>query len=266
MYACCAASVRLTTCFLFVPHRWVGVLSSYILRPSELSLQRHAAYRHSNSWTSPVVGVHVRRTDKITSGEAKLHSVPEYMSHVERYCDWKLGPGWQRQQQQRARQPTDAQTSAPDTALTQLHGPKCTVYLATDQPSILEEIQTHFPHIHVITNPVALATGVLRSGTSLGLSVLSPSCCMAWPVLQTVPLQCACIPQCMMPLVSQASRIQNCRTFLSICPAETSALNLVSKSANATFFGSEVCMCRQSPCPKKSWCCCCCAATCCVLR
>jgi hypothetical protein len=148
-----------------VLRRWVGALSSYILRPAALSLQRHKEYRHNHSWVSPIVGVHIRRTDKITSGEAKLHSVPEYMSHVERYCDWKLGPGWQ----QRAAQPANSQTSAPDSAgaLPQSSGSKCTVYLATDEASILEEIQTHFPHIHVITNPVALATGVLGSGACL---------------------------------------------------------------------------------------------------
>jgi hypothetical protein len=40
--------------------RWVGVLTSYLLRPSAKSLQRHAEFRGA------VVGVHIRRTDKVT--------------------------------------------------------------------------------------------------------------------------------------------------------------------------------------------------------
>lgn len=142
---------------MFMSCRWVGVLTSYILRPSPASTERHAGHRRNHSWASPVVGVHIRRTDKITSGEAKLHSVTEYMSHVERYCDWKLGSNWQ--QHGSLRTPVKANHSAPATEAVNPDGRRCAVYLATDDPSVVQEVTVRYPHIHVITNPVALATG-----------------------------------------------------------------------------------------------------------
>jgi hypothetical protein len=132
--------------------RWVGVLSSYLLRPSAQSLQRHADFQREHSWASPIVGVHIRRTDKISSGEAKLHSIQEYMSHVEHYCNWRLGL-WQRHKLQ------GLSLSGSDIAggMTGI----CSIYLATDEPLLAAEIRRTFKHINVITNPTALATGKL---------------------------------------------------------------------------------------------------------
>jgi hypothetical protein len=67
---------------------------SYLMRPSGASLQRHAEFKAANAWTGPIVGVHVRRTDKLAA-EAKLHQVDEYMRHVEYLCDQQLSSGWQ---------------------------------------------------------------------------------------------------------------------------------------------------------------------------
>lgn len=148
------------------------MLASYILRPSASSAARHAEYRTSHAWASPVVGVHIRRTDKVTSKEAKQHSVPEYMAHVERYCDWKLGPGWQEHAQHSKGGAGAVGTAAP--GLQQqpaaASSPHCSVYLATDEPAVVKEIEENFPHIQVITNPVALATGALAwHSTAVGL-------------------------------------------------------------------------------------------------
>ncbi|WIA43735.1 hypothetical protein OEZ86_010161 [Tetradesmus obliquus] len=100
---------------------WVGMLASYLLRPSAPSLQRHAAFKAANAWAAagPVVGVHIRRTDKLAA-EAKLHQVDEYMRHVEYLCDMRLASGWQ-------------------------------------QP-VAQEARERYKHIHVITNNMGLRT------------------------------------------------------------------------------------------------------------
>lgn len=141
------------------------MLASFILRPSASSAARHAEYRSSHAWASPVVGVHIRRTDKVTSKEAKHHGVPEYMAHVERYCDWKLAPGWQ-ERAQHSKGGAGAVGTAPGLQQPAAASiPHCSVYLATDEPAVVKEIEENFPHIQVITNPVALATGALWHGT-----------------------------------------------------------------------------------------------------
>ncbi|WIA15574.1 hypothetical protein OEZ85_002201 [Tetradesmus obliquus] len=106
---------------------WVGMLASYLLRPSAASLQRHAAFKAANAWAAagPVVGVHIRRTDKLAA-EAKLHRVDEYMRHVEYLCDMRLASGWQQralklwedqqQQQQQQRQQQQQMNLAAATA------------------------------------------------------------------------------------------------------------------------------------------------------
>jgi hypothetical protein len=125
--------------------------------------------------------VHIRRTDKVTSSEAKLHSIDEYMMHVERFCDWRLGAGWQQKQKAAAAQAAAATTAPMAAAAAASDGAaaaaaqtntttsvasdqtagRCTVYLATDEPAVVEEIKSRFGHIHVITNKVALDTGAV---------------------------------------------------------------------------------------------------------
>jgi glycoprotein 6-alpha-L-fucosyltransferase len=68
-------------------YRWVGVIMSYLLRPSQNSIQRLADFKQHHDWASPVVGVHIRRTDKLNA-EAFLHKVEEYLQ-----VGPKQGPG-----------------------------------------------------------------------------------------------------------------------------------------------------------------------------
>uniref|UniRef100_A0A383VNV2 GT23 domain-containing protein n=1 Tax=Tetradesmus obliquus TaxID=3088 RepID=A0A383VNV2_TETOB len=176
---------------------WVGMLASYLLRPSAASLQRHAAFKAANVWAAagPVVGVHIRRTDKLAA-EAKLHQVDEYMQHVEYLCDMRLANGWQQralklwedQQQQQQQQQmglaaataaggsvtktaaatVDAAATAAATAgasgvqastggRKQQHY-ECSVYLATDEPAAAKEVNERYKHIHIITNNKGLTT------------------------------------------------------------------------------------------------------------
>jgi hypothetical protein len=137
----------------------------------------------------------VRRTDKLAA-EAKLHQVWEYMNHVEHLCDQRLSSGWQQralrltedqtqlqQQEQRMAQaaaiaagakPAEvaaaaAAAAAPYTAaaaaataidgVQQQKRSECSVYLASDEPSVATEIRQKYKHIHVITNDKGLQAG-----------------------------------------------------------------------------------------------------------
>jgi hypothetical protein len=127
----------------------VGVLTSYLLRPSGASLARHEAFRTANGWGSPIAGVHIRRTDKLEQ-EAQLHKPEEYMTHVERMCDQQLPSGWQERALQQ-QQPAGA-TGA-------VRHSECSIYLASDEPKVAEEVKQAYRHIHVITNDDSLQTG-----------------------------------------------------------------------------------------------------------
>jgi hypothetical protein len=137
----------------------VGVLITYLLRPSGASLARHEAFRAANDWRSPVVGVHIRRTDKLEH-EAQLHKPQEYMMHVERLCDQQLPSGWQeralqqQQQQQQQQQPADSAAAAGV-----VRRSECSIYLASDAPAVAAEVKQAYRHIHVIINDAALQTG-----------------------------------------------------------------------------------------------------------
>lgn len=137
-------------------HRWQGILVSWLLRPSNQSQLRQANFRKVNSWLSPIVGVHIRRTDKLEA-EAKLHQVAEYMTHVERFCDVKCSSGWQ----QRALGNLEGvgQNSPTNGSLADKPHSECSVYLASDEISVVAEVKRIYSHIHVITNPLGISTG-----------------------------------------------------------------------------------------------------------
>ena len=60
---------------------WVSQFLKYLLRPQEDTAQMLADAEKDQGLTHPVVGVHVRRTDKVGT-EAAFHSVEEYMKYV----------------------------------------------------------------------------------------------------------------------------------------------------------------------------------------
>lgn len=125
------------------------MLASHLLRPSSASLARHAAFRASQQWGSPIVGVHIRRTDKLDL-EAKLHQPEEYMTHVERLCDQWLPSGWQERAMQQQQQQEAAGSHAQHS--------ECSIYLASDEPAVAAEVRQAYRHIHIITNDNGLQT------------------------------------------------------------------------------------------------------------
>lgn len=63
---------------------WIGLMASYIIRPSKELKKFIKESITKFKYQSPIVGVHIRRADKV-SVEAKNYSVHAYMKHVVRF-------------------------------------------------------------------------------------------------------------------------------------------------------------------------------------
>lgn len=158
--------------------RWVGVLASFLLRPVPALARAHAEYKQQWGWHSPIAGVHIRRTDKVTKKEARAFEVHQYMQQVDKWCDHHFKAGWRVQ----ARAGIAEQHASPDglgttlapkstfeTKAAHLHQAQsqmpqsaavtCSIYLATDEPSVVANVKAGYPHIQVIINPDGVATG-----------------------------------------------------------------------------------------------------------
>lgn len=65
---------------------WVGQFARYLWRPQQWLLDDMAETKRKLDIEKPIVGIQVRRTDKINT-EAAFHNVEEYMEHVEAWYD-----------------------------------------------------------------------------------------------------------------------------------------------------------------------------------
>ncbi|KII63755.1 Alpha-(1,6)-fucosyltransferase [Thelohanellus kitauei] len=101
---------------------WIAQIITYVLRLRPNVIEN----LEPKEFTSPIVGVHVRRTDKLVK-EAKSYPVEEYMKYVELYFR-KLGI-----------------TSK---------GPKKSVYLATDDSHVISQFRWRYPDYTFITSNV----------------------------------------------------------------------------------------------------------------
>eukprot|EP00057_Strongylocentrotus_purpuratus_P016333 XP_011670807.1 PREDICTED: alpha-(1,6)-fucosyltransferase-like isoform X1 [Strongylocentrotus purpuratus] len=67
------------------PHVWwIGQIMTYILKPQPQAQEFIDKKINALEFTRPIVGIHVRRTDKLIR-EAKFHGIEEYMDQVEKY-------------------------------------------------------------------------------------------------------------------------------------------------------------------------------------
>uniref|UniRef100_A0A4W5JJN2 Alpha-(1,6)-fucosyltransferase n=1 Tax=Hucho hucho TaxID=62062 RepID=A0A4W5JJN2_9TELE len=112
---------------------WVSQFVKYLVHPQAwlekeiLDTTAKLGFRH------PIIGVHVRRTDKVGT-EAAFHPIEEYMVHVEE------------QFQHMARR---------------IHVDKKRVYLATDDPSLLQEAKTKYLDYEFISdNSISWSAGL----------------------------------------------------------------------------------------------------------
>ncbi|XP_022245998.1 alpha-(1,6)-fucosyltransferase-like [Limulus polyphemus] len=104
---------------------WIGQFLKYLLRPQESLSKFLKEAEKKVDFNLPVVGIHVRRTDKLWS-EGAFHKVEEYMEHVKTYY-----------KQLELKQPIE----------------KRQVYIATDDPNLLEECWNKFPGYTFIGEP-----------------------------------------------------------------------------------------------------------------
>lgn len=119
------------------PFIWfIGQVLKYIMRPSERMTAYIDEFKRKNKFNHPIVGIHVRRTDKIGS-EAKFHSIDEYMYYVDDYykkLDFKN------------------ERNSIDKKVDRL------VYLATDEPNVWRtEITKYKKEGYIFTGDISLS-------------------------------------------------------------------------------------------------------------
>lgn len=156
---------------------WLGQLVKYMLRPQETLTAYLQEMSGKLGFKTPIVGVHVRRTDKVGT-EAALHEIDEYMFHVEDYF-----------------------------RLLEVNGGKLErrVYLATDEPSVFYEAQKKYPKYTFVGDPAISQSAAVASrysdsslrGVILDIHLLSLSdylvctfssqvCRLAYEIMQTL--------------------------------------------------------------------------------
>ncbi|XP_075747960.1 alpha-(1,6)-fucosyltransferase [Rhipicephalus microplus] len=102
---------------------WFGQLMAYIMRPSETLVELITQAKRKWQFQSPIVGLHVRRTDK--ESEASFHDAEEYMEHAEAFFA-AAGPRVPRR-----------------------------VFVATDEPDVFHELHQRFLNYSFIGDEAA---------------------------------------------------------------------------------------------------------------
>ncbi|XP_064116313.1 alpha-(1,6)-fucosyltransferase-like [Macrobrachium nipponense] len=114
---------------------WVGQFLKYLLKLQPKTQEMLDTMSDTLGFQKPIVGVHVRRTDKVGT-EAAYHSIDEYMGHVEEYY-------------------TALKLQQPDVVKR--------VYLASDDPSVITEAQKKFPDYTFIGDPNIAKTAAVAT-------------------------------------------------------------------------------------------------------
>lgn len=131
--------------------RWVGALTSYLLRPSVASTQTLKSYKQQHGWQSPIVGVVVQQTNNSTIH----HGVHDYIQRAELLCSQQLSShrqGSARSPLQYATRNAHPANIAPSPAAADTDRQQCTVYLATDHTATATEVRRHYNHLRVLTS------------------------------------------------------------------------------------------------------------------
>ena len=102
---------------------WVGQVLKYLMRPQEHVKKTLDYAKERLGFKKPIVGVHVRRTDKVGT-EAAYHDIDEYMVKVEQYFD-------------------ELETK-PDVKR---------VFLASDDPKVITTARNRYPNYEIIGDP-----------------------------------------------------------------------------------------------------------------
>ncbi|ALC49021.1 FucT6 [Drosophila busckii] len=156
---------------------WVGQFLKYLLRPQTATRDFLNAGMRNLGWERPIVGVHVRRTDKVGT-EAAFHGIEEYMTHVEDYY-----------------------------RTLEINGTTVVrrIFLASDDAHVIEEARRKYPQYTIIGDPEVARmaavstryTGTALNGIILDIHLLSMSdyvvctfssqvCRVAYEIMQTM--------------------------------------------------------------------------------
>nr|XP_020655368.1 alpha-(1,6)-fucosyltransferase isoform X1 [Pogona vitticeps] len=112
---------------------WVSQFVKYLIRPQPWLEKEIEEATRKLGFKHPVIGVHVRRTDKVGT-EAAFHPIEEYMVHVEEHFQLLSH---------------------------RMHIDKKRVYLATDDPSLLQEAKSKYPNYEFISdNSISWSAGL----------------------------------------------------------------------------------------------------------
>ncbi|CAM9841230.1 alpha-(1,6)-fucosyltransferase [Lampetra fluviatilis] len=112
---------------------WVSQFIKFLVRPQPQLEQEIQQNAEKMGFEHPIVGVHVRRTDKVGT-EAAFHAIEEYMSHVEEHFELLA-------------------RSAPVEVKR--------VYLATDDPGLLAEAKAKYPsYVFISDNAISRSAGL----------------------------------------------------------------------------------------------------------
>ncbi|GAB0096894.1 Alpha-(1,6)-fucosyltransferase [Sergentomyia squamirostris] len=159
---------------------WVGQFLKYLLRPQSSTQKMLDAGMKNLGFKNPIVGVHIRRTDKVGT-EAAFHSLDEYMTAVAEFYD-----------QLEMREVVD----------------KRRVYIASDDYKVIEEARSKYPQYEIIGDPnvarmaavssrytdfslngIILDTHLLSLTDYLVCTFSSQVCRVAYEIMQTFHLE-----------------------------------------------------------------------------
>jgi glycoprotein 6-alpha-L-fucosyltransferase len=119
---------------------WVGQVLKYLMRPNESTKILLEHKKHKIKFTSPIIGVHIRRTDKVGT-EAAFHDVDEYMIKVQQYFD-----------------------------SLEIKPVKKRVFLASDDPKVIIIAKKRYTEYEIIADPdIAQTASVSRRYSNLSL-------------------------------------------------------------------------------------------------
>ncbi|EDV29440.1 uncharacterized protein TRIADDRAFT_49632 [Trichoplax adhaerens] len=159
------------------PFVWfVGHMMRYLLRWQSTTQNFIDDKKKELKFDKPIVGIHVRRTDKINS-EAALHNIEEYMVHVEEYY-------------QKLKRTTKV--------------PVKRVFIATDEPKVVDEARKRYKDYVFVSDAQASKSAALSSrysdqslrGIILDIEILAQTdylvctfssqvCRLAYEIMQT---------------------------------------------------------------------------------
>lgn len=118
------------------PNAWFhSQFIGYIMRPSQRLSKFLDEFKHSTGFRSPIVGIQVRRTDKVSHGEAMYHRLDDYMLFVQDFYDRIL-----------------LKTKTSSNIKTSNQTDDRLVYIASDDSSILSQFKLQYPNYKFISS------------------------------------------------------------------------------------------------------------------